>query len=405
MLWEEGRRQSPDKRSRPPRSDSSRLGGPRDSSNREQQRTRKGSSRERGRVINTRSESKGQQRDRRNSNDSRVRDSKGRDIKVKENKSKGSEREEKDRQRLSRYAESQKYREKWERTDEDIKKQGRRPPKQSVDRRSGIKGDRYPRDRRSSSLENHREHSDLRSSSRDHQSSSNERRFSSSDRHSELRREIRRGRLHKRERQSSGERKGYRNRRNYSHERLADSRDSLGESPDHSWTSLEGSSSGASSNNVLDNPDDHLEREQRRYSLSPRRRTPEQQYSPVVRSPERHRYVDHHHSPIYHHSPERQRSSRSPQRRSRIRTPENRRAESGSRLGPLVTSEQLLSQKQRLRPVRPSALSDLTHMPEHSLNDISLILKTAMTKRRDAFDEELSGRDSFHSDVEWSDWH
>nr|XP_027226344.1 LOW QUALITY PROTEIN: mitogen-activated protein kinase kinase kinase 11-like [Penaeus vannamei] len=256
------------------------------------------------------------------------------------------------------------------------------------------------RDRRAASLET--------SDERDRRSSSNERRFSSTDRHSELRREIRYKKPYNRERQLSGDKRARLRRQAESRERLADSRDSLGESPNESWTSLEGSSSGGS-NHVLDEPEDpRLEKRDRRYSSSPRRRSPERRYSPSPRSPERRRSTDRHLEADFRHSPERwPRSSRSPQRRARARSPEARRAESGSRVGPLVvTSEQLLSQKQRLRPVRPAALSDLTHIPEHSLNDISLILKTAITKRRDAFDEALSGRDSYRSDdMDWSDWH
>ncbi|XP_042225370.1 tyrosine-protein kinase ABL1-like isoform X2 [Homarus americanus] len=405
---DDGRRRSPDKRSRPPRSDFSRVGAARDIRDNSVDRRggRKGVSRERGReqLVDSRQESKDRRKGNRHGPEyKKDRENKGRDVRgVKERRK--EERETRERIRKSRDRDLGNY--EWE--DERGYDRGRRAPKQVHERRNVNNIENYPRDRRSNSLESRRERVDCRSSSRDHQSSSNERRFSSSDRHSELRREIRRrNRFYSRERQSSREQRGGGKRHSRSGERLADSRDSLGDSPDESWTSLEGSSS-AGSNNVLDDPDDHRQvRDQRRYSSSPRRRSPERRYSPTVRNSEHHRRSpDRHHSPEYHHSPERRHSPRSPQRRSRIRTPENRRVDSGSRLGPLVTSEQLMSQKQRLRPVRPAALSDLTNMPEHSLNDISLILKTAITKRRDAFDEGLSGRDTFRSeDVDWSDWH
>lgn len=244
------------------------------------------------------------------------------------------------------------------------------------------------------------------------QASNYERRVSSNDRHGgDGRRDGHHGNNFRKERQApqSEERKTRVGRRGDKCDHLADSRDSLGDSRDESWTSLEGST-GASSNNGFDDPiDSTVEREDRRYS-SPRRRSPERRYASPVRQPDHH----HHH---HHPSPERRHSSRSPSRRhqtrsphrsphrrSRVRTPEKHRGESGSRVGPIVTSEQLKTQKQRLRPVRPAALSDLTHIPENSLNDISLILKTAMIKRRDAMDEGLSG--TFHSEeLEWSDWH
>ncbi|XP_045129407.1 probable serine/threonine-protein kinase DDB_G0268876 isoform X2 [Portunus trituberculatus] len=249
--------------------------------------------------------------------------------------------------------------------------QSRRPPRL----------DSSPRERRSTSLEAHRRHRVVRrSSSRDHHPKSNERRFSSSDLHSDLRREVCRRNFHHVERESSGEEMQNQD----SNEHLADSQDNLiRESYAESWASMDRRSSDIVQGNVGRS---HLVN--RRYSPSPRRRSPERRYSSPTRQSDYHR----------------RRTSHSPQRR--MQTPDVRRNESNSRLGPLVTSEQLMSQKQRLRPVRPAALSDLSHIPENSLNDISLILKTAMTKRRDAFDEELSGRDTFRSeDLEWSDWH
>ncbi|XP_071537331.1 uncharacterized protein [Panulirus ornatus] len=409
MPRDDSRRRSPDKRSRPSRSNSNRLAATRDTrdGSMDQRRVRKGHSKEKGeRHLDNRPESKDHRRgNRRSSGNSRDRDYRGRDIRLKKDRSKESELRVSQKQR--RDTDADRARDQWNWDDERGYSRGRQPPRQVFERRNANKKDRYVRDRRSTSLESHKDNVHRRSSSRDHQSSSNERRFSSTDRHSELRREIRRGKFYNREKGSSREQRRHGDRRSDNHERLTDSRDSLGESPDESWTSLERSSS-TGSNNILDDPDDPrlLKRDHRRYSSSPRRRSRERRYSPSVIHPEHHHYLPDQHNPDYRCSPERWRSSRSPQRRSRMRTPDSRRTESGSRLGPLVTSEQLMSQKQRLRPVRPAALSDLSHIPENSLNDISIILKTAITKRRDAFDEGLSGRDSFRSeDVDWSDWH
>ena len=75
--------------------------------------------------------------------------------------------------------------------------------------------------------------------------------------------------------------------------------------------------------------------------------------------------------------------------------------------GLILTAEQLLSQKQRLRPVRPSALRDLSLLPQNSLKNISVILKKAMNQRRDALERNFTDRDSFRSKAdprEWSDW-
>ena len=248
----------------------------------------------------------------------------------------------------------------------------RRPPRSVADS--------LPREKRSISLEVHRQRATRRSSSRDHQQKINERRFSSSDLHSDLRREVCHRNFHRVERESSGEEMRHQNSR----EDLADSQDSfIQESCAESWPSVEGHSIDIVQENLGYS---HLIK--RRSSPSPRRRSPERRYSSPSKATDYHR----------------RRTSHSPQRR--MHTPDTRRNESNSRLGPMVTSEQLMSQKQRLRPVRPAALSDLSHIPENSLNDISLILKTAMIKRRDAFDEELSGRDTFHSEeLDWSDWH
>lgn len=258
--------------------------------------------------------------------------------------------------------------------------QSRRPPRTMVEPQN--------REKRATSLEVYRHRDIRRSSSRDHQSRNNEHyRFSSSDRHADLRRDTRFRNLHHVERESSGE------DRCHDHEHLGDSQDSLvRESCTESWASTEGNSRHSSQ--IAQEKLGGSRLITRRYSPSPRRRSPDRRYSSPTRVPDYHR----------RHSPERRHPSHSPQRR--MQTPETRRSESSSRLGLMVTSEQLMSQKQRLRPVRPAALSDLSNIPEHSLNDISLILKTAMTKRRDAFDEELSGRDTFHSeDLDWSDWH
>ena len=283
------------------------------------------------------------------------------------------EKEERDRTERDLGRKYNRYRESHEIGNRGQKGQGgsRRPPRL----------DSSPRERRSTSLEAHRHHRVLRrSSSQDHHPRNNERRFSSSDLHSDLHREVRRHNFHHVERESSGEEMRNQN----SHEHLADSQDNLiREGYAESWTSMEKHSS-----DIVQEKLGRSHLMNRRYSPSPRRRSPERRYSSPTRQSDYHRH----------------RTSHSPQRR--MQTPEVRRKESNSRLGPLVTSEQLMSQKQRLRPVRPAALSDLSHIPENSLNDISLILKTAMTKRRDAFDEELSGRDTFCSeDLEWSDWH
>lgn len=398
---DEGRRRSPDKMSRPPVSDSGRRVASRDHSI-DQRVPRQGVSSERGRGRRGESKERGDRRrsDRRSPDKERDRGSREQEIRTKRERGWNQGRDTRDRRQESRDRDSSKVRDGRERRDDRRSNRPRREPKQIVERSRNFK-QMYSRDRRAASLET--------SDERDRRSSSNERRFSSTDRHSELRREIRYKKPYNRERHLSGDKRARLKRQTESRERLADSRDSLGESPNESWTSLEGSSSGGS-NHVLDEPEDpRLEKRDRRYSSSPRRRSPERsRYSPSPRSPERRRSSDRHLEADFRHSPERwPRSSRSPQRRARARTPEVRRAESGSRVGPLVvTSEQLLSQKQRLRPVRPAALSDLTHIPEHSLNDISLILKTAITKRRDAFDEALSGRDSYRSDdMDWSDWH
>lgn len=397
---DEGRRRSPDKMSRPPVSDSGRRAASRDHSI-DQRVPRQGVSSERGRGRRGESKERGPDRrrsDRRSPEKERDRGSRERETRAKKDRGWNQGRDPRDRRQESRDRDGSKVRDARERRDDRRSNRPRREPKQVVERSRNFK--MSSRDRRAASLET--------SDERDRRSSSNERRFSSTDRHSELRREIRYKKPYNRERQLSGDKRARLRRQAESRERLADSRDSLGESPNESWTSLEGSSSGGS-NHVLDEPEDpRLEKRDRRYSSSPRRRSPERRYSPSPRSPERRRSTDRHLEADFRHSPERwPRSSRSPQRRARARSPEARRAESGSRVGPLVvTSEQLLSQKQRLRPVRPAALSDLTHIPEHSLNDISLILKTAITKRRDAFDEALSGRDSYRSDdMDWSDWH
>lgn len=258
--------------------------------------------------------------------------------------------------------------------------QSRRPPRTMAEPQK--------REKRATSLEVYRHRDIRRSSSRDHHSRNNDHhRFSSSDRHADLRRDNLYRNLHHIERESSGE------DRHHDHEHMGDSQDSLvRESCTESWASTEGNSRHSS--HIAQEKLDGSHLINRRYSPSPRRRSPDHRYSSPTRAPDYHR----------RRSPDRRHPSHSPQRR--MRTPETRRSESSSRLGLMVTSEQLMSQKQRLRPVRPAALSDLSNIPEHSLNDISLILKTAMTKRRDAFDEELSGHETFHSeDLEWSDWH
>ncbi|CAL4125551.1 unnamed protein product, partial [Meganyctiphanes norvegica] len=185
-----------------------------------------------------------------------------------------------------------------------------------------------------------------------------------------------------------------------------DSRDSIGESITESLSSLEETRSIRSNSSEERDSGHSSRRQERSYSVSPVRRSPERR-----RSPTRHLTTDYRRSPeflgnldVRRKSPELRRSPRSPVRRNRVRTPENRR-ESGMRLGPLlVTSEQLRSQKQRLRPVRPSDLSDLGHIPEDSLADISEVLKKAINKRRDAFDFMHSGRDTYRSDdFGWSE--
>ncbi|XP_064082406.1 uncharacterized protein LOC135198604 [Macrobrachium nipponense] len=264
---------------------------------------------------------------------------------------------------------------------------GKKEPKQIIERSSNKA--KAGKKKRSRSLESSVRYNDVhmavRSPVRQH--------GGGSDRHSDLPRDRNYKKRYYREQNLSPEQRGLSKNHQKNYERLADSRDSLGDSQNESWTSIEGSSYG-DSNNPLDEFEDHYsEKVKRRYSPSPRRASPQRHLSPS-------RKVSHHspEQPDYSYSPERHRSPRSPVRR--------RVTDSRSHFGPLmVTSEQLLSQKQRLRPVRPSELSDLTNMPENSLNDISVILKTAITKRRNAFDEGMSGRDSFRSDFEWSDWH
>ncbi|XP_068207126.1 uncharacterized protein [Palaemon carinicauda] len=266
---------------------------------------------------------------------------------------------------------------------------GKKEPKQIIERRSNNKA-KAGRKKRSRSLESSVRYNDIRMDGR-----SPERHYSgASDRYSDLPRDRNYKKKYEREQNLSAEPRRLANVHRRNHERLADSRDSLGDSQNESWTSIEGSSYG-DSNNPSDEFEDHyIEKAKRRHSPSPRRASPERHLSPSPRKVN-------HHSPEqsdYNYSPERRRSPRSPARR--------RVVDSRSQFGPLmVTSEQLLSQKQRLRPVRPSELTDLTNMPENSLNDISVILKTAITKRRNALDEGMSGRDSFRSEFEWSDWH
>ncbi|KAK7081239.1 hypothetical protein SK128_014400 [Halocaridina rubra] len=268
---------------------------------------------------------------------------------------------------------------------------GKKEPKQVYDRRNESSKQRYSKKKRSRSLESVVRYTDFRTDVRGldrHYRGGHERL-------SDISREKNHRKNYVRERTSSEEERGHGSKQRPNKHRLADSRDSLGESQNESWTSIE-CSSYEGSNNSVEFDDYGIGKEPLRYSPSPRRRSPTRHFSPTRRNQGSHA-PDRQQNAAYNYSLERRRSPRSPQRK---------RAASGSRFGPLVvTSEQLMTQKQRLRPVRPSELSDLSQMPETSLNDISLILKTAITKRRNAFDEGLSGRDSFRSDIEWSDWH
>lgn len=113
-------------------------------------------------------------------------------------------------------------------------------------------------------------------------------------------------------------------------------------------------------------------------------------------------------------SPTRRMRAVSPKRRSPTRksyTPEKTPVDHKPREnitqkygGMILTAEQLLSQKKRLRPVHPTALKDLSMIPQNSFNDISLILQQAILQRRDALDQIPSQRGT-SKDVEWSDYY
>ncbi|KAF2366546.1 Serine-threonine/tyrosine-protein kinase catalytic domain [Trinorchestia longiramus] len=101
-------------------------------------------------------------------------------------------------------------------------------------------------------------------------------------------------------------------------------------------------------------------------------------------------------------SPQRERVSSPTRQKSPARRPEGRRRE--PRAGPIerqglaLTAELLLDQKQKLRPVRPSALPDISGLPEKSLQDLTVLLRRAMNRRRDAFPTSMPSDDQF------SDW-
>ncbi|KAK8736835.1 hypothetical protein OTU49_004667, partial [Cherax quadricarinatus] len=238
VLREDSRRRSPDKRSCPPRSNSTRPGDARESSV-DHHVGRKGRNRERGRehLVNSRIESKDRCRVSRHSSENKKDKGRGRVARGKKDHSTDRKAQ---RERLRDNRDRSAGHCEW--NDECGYDRERHALRQAAERRNGIK-EKYSRDRRSNSLESRREYVNQRSKSRDQHSSSNERRLSSSDRHSEFRREISRRKFYSRERQSKVKKMGGKNRRGGSPERLVDSRDSLGESPEESWTSAEGTSS------------------------------------------------------------------------------------------------------------------------------------------------------------------
>ncbi|KAA0192971.1 hypothetical protein HAZT_HAZT002613 [Hyalella azteca] len=101
-------------------------------------------------------------------------------------------------------------------------------------------------------------------------------------------------------------------------------------------------------------------------------------------------------------SPPRQRVKSPTRLKSPVRRIEGKRRENRpctvDRPGLALTAELLLDQKQKLRPVRPSALPDISGLPEKSLQDLTVLLRRVMNRRRDAFPP------SMHSDDQFSDW-
>ncbi|KAL7645541.1 UNVERIFIED_CONTAM: hypothetical protein RMT77_003927 [Armadillidium vulgare] len=113
-------------------------------------------------------------------------------------------------------------------------------------------------------------------------------------------------------------------------------------------------------------------------------------------------------------SPTRRMRAASPKKRSPTRksyTPEKTPVDHKPRessipqkyVGMVLTAEQLLSQKKRLRPVRSTALKDLSMIPQSSFNDISLLLQQAILQRRDALNQIPSHRGT-SKDLDWSDY-
>lgn len=162
-------------------------------------------------------------------------------------------------------------------------------------------------------------------------------------------------------------------------------RDSAGESQYSSWSSdetyHEQYNEGIESSN----------RKRRDRSKAKSSRSPPKPSSPT-RQP----------SPTSRSSPPQERKSP-----TRVKSPTRRRDEVRRRdswAGPsdkpglMLTAEQLKNQKQRLRPVRPSALPDISDLPEKSLQDLTVLLRKAMNIRRDYFPKSIPSDDPF------SDW-
>ena len=175
-------------------------------------------------------------------------------------------------------------------------------------------------------------------------------------------------------------------RRNWSSSEGVRRRDSAGESQYSSWSSEEMS---AKAKNYREKDS---KRSSRKRSESPRRSPNryrqhiERKSSPVRQPSPTRRYIvgDRQKSPVRNKSPSRRREDS--RRRSEIKP------------GLALTAEQLMDQKQKLRPVRPSALPDISNLPEKSLQDLTVLLQKAMNRRRDAIPPSMASEDPF------SDW-
>lgn len=172
-----------------------------------------------------------------------------------------------------------------------------------------------------------------------------------------------------------------------SFEKRTERQDSAGESQYSSW-----SSEGTYEKSFYEKIDNPGRKGRNRSKANSPRRLPTKASSPV-RQP----------SPIRRPSPPQDRKkSPSRQKSPTRRRDEVRRRDSWAgqfdKPGLLLTAEQLKNQKQRLRPVRPSALPDITDLPEKSLQDLTMLLRHAMNRRRDYFPRSMQSDDPF------SDW-